>query len=80
LLLLQGLALGPQLGFGGIARQPGGAAATELGYNFTDIFLDSPATTSSTTYKVQYKSDSTFTLELQYQNSNSQIILMEIGA
>jgi hypothetical protein len=59
---------------------PGGAAATELGYNFTDIFIDSPATTSSTTYKVQYKSDSTFTLELQYQNSNSQIILMEIGA
>jgi hypothetical protein len=54
--------------------------ASELGYNFTDIFLDSPSTTSSTTYKVQYKSDSSFTLELQYQNSNSQIILMEIGA
>lgn len=54
--------------------------ASELGYNFTDQYLDSPSTTSSTTYKVQYRSDSTQTLELQYQNSTSQIILMEVGA
>ena len=57
------------------------SGSTEMGYNYTDVYLDSPATTSATTYKVQYRVDaSTFTLELQYQNSTSQIILMEIGA
>jgi len=54
----------------------------ELGYNSTFIYLDSPATTSATTYKTQYKHDgsSNTVIELQYNNSTSQIILMEIGA
>jgi hypothetical protein len=60
----------------------GGANNAELGYNSTFIYLDSPATTSSTTYKTQYRHDGTAgsTLELQYNNSTSQIILMEVGA
>jgi len=54
----------------------------ELGYNSTFVYLDSPATTSATTYKTQYKTDGSAntTIELQYNNSTSQIILMEIGA
>jgi hypothetical protein len=60
---------------------PSSNNAVELGYNSTDIYLDSPSTTSATTYKLQYKGDgSSQTLELQYQNSTSQIILMEVGA
>lgn len=60
---------------------PSSNNAVELGYNSTDIYLDSPSTTSAITYKLQYKGDgSTQTLELQYQNSTSQIILMEVGA
>jgi hypothetical protein len=43
--------------------------------------LDSPATTSATTYKVQFASDNA-TAEVRVQGSNdlSTIILMEIGA
>ena len=60
----------------------GGASNAELGYNSTFIYLDSPATTSATTYKTQYKTDGSAgtTIELQYNSSTSQIILMEIGA
>jgi hypothetical protein len=51
--------------------------------HFTRInmnYLDSPATTSATTYKVQYSGDSSFTIEAQGGNVQSTIILMEIGA
>ena len=56
--------------------------SNELGYNSTFIYLDSPATTSATTYKTQYKTDGSAStaIELQYNSSTSQIILMEIGA
>lgn len=52
----------------------------ENGYNATFIYLDSPASTSALTYKTQYKQDGGTTIELQYTNALSQIILMEIGA
>ena len=54
----------------------------ELGYNQGYSYLDSPATTSSTTYKTQYKHDGTATtvIHLQYNSSTSQMVLMEIGA
>lgn len=52
----------------------------ENGYNATFIYLDSPASTSALTYKTQYKHDGGTTIELQYANARSQIILMEIGA
>jgi hypothetical protein len=54
------------------------------GFNTTLVYLDSPATTSSTTYKVQGKLDATTnnaTLRYNIQNSSgSVIILMEIAA
>ena len=44
-------------------------------------YLDTPATTSATTYKTQYKNNSgTGSVRLQGSNASSQIILMEIGA
>jgi hypothetical protein len=43
-------------------------------------YLDSPATTSSVTYKTQIKADSSGTVTTQPSNSPSQIILMEIAA
>jgi hypothetical protein len=46
-------------------------------------YLDSPSTTSSTTYKPQYKQDtanSSHTLYMNYGASESTITLMEIGA
>ena len=59
----------------------GGASSAELGYNSTFTYLDSPATTSATTYKTQYKTDGNgATIILQQNSIISQIILMEIGA
>ena len=43
-------------------------------------YLDSPATTSSTTYKTQGKNESSQTLTSQFNSTTSSIILMEIGA
>lgn len=44
-------------------------------------YLDSPSTTSSTTYKTQFKADSSSTsAKMQNGSSLSSIILMEIGA
>jgi hypothetical protein len=45
-------------------------------------YLDSPATTSSTTYKTQFKNNvnGTGTITAQYGNSTATITLMEIGA
>jgi hypothetical protein len=58
-----------------------GSTNMETAYNATWIYLDSPASTSALTYKTQFKDDgSGATLELQYGNALSQIILMEIGA
>jgi hypothetical protein len=48
----------------------------------TSTFLDSPATTSATTYKTQFKNSSgTAAISVQFNNSNpSTITLMEISA
>jgi hypothetical protein len=43
-------------------------------------YLDSPATTSAITYKTQFKSITGSTVFTQYDNSDSTITLMEIGA
>lgn len=43
-------------------------------------YLDSPATTSSTTYKVQVKAVGGTSVTAQYSNDAASIILMEIGA
>ena len=44
------------------------------------VYLDSPATTSSTTYKTQLKGFDGGTVYAQYDNSMSTICLMEIAA
>ena len=43
-------------------------------------YLDSPATTSATTYKLQWSGDSAWTITCQNGSAMSSIILMEIGA
>ena len=42
--------------------------------------VDSPATTSSTTYKTQFKSNSNASFAVQSDGSKSTITLLEIGA
>lgn len=62
-----------------------GASATNMQLDATSVitFLDSPATTSATTYKVQSKIAGAGTgirIEWNYAGSTSTITLMEIGA
>lgn len=61
-----------------------GVTANLLRYTLSFNYLDSPATTSATTYKVQAANDigSGSSSSMIFQNSSnvSQIILMEIGA
>jgi hypothetical protein len=48
---------------------------------FTDFYLDSPSTTSSTTYKVQFRNyANAATVAVQSFNSPSTMVLMEISA
>ena len=60
----------------------GGAtsAGLELDVFANFSYLDSPATTSSTTYKTQFKAGNSGTAQVQPNSSLSSIILMEIGA
>ena len=60
----------------------GGAtfSTNELDAVVTLTYLDSPATTSSTTYKTQFKQGNTGTAIINSGGSLSSIILMEIGA
>ncbi len=44
------------------------------------MYLDSPSTTSATTYKIQISTYSTSTVDFQQSDNISQLILMEIGA
>lgn len=44
------------------------------------IYVDSPATTSATTYKIQIFNDITATIGAQYNNEESRFILMEVSA
>lgn len=58
-------------------------AASFNGGSLASSYLDSPATTSSTTYKTQFKNNSgTGTITVQDQNipTTSSIILMEVAA
>lgn len=43
------------------------------------IYVDSPATTSATTYKIQIWNDIANTIGAQYNNEESRFILMEVG-
>jgi hypothetical protein len=57
-----------------------GANTPYIGHRFSLMYLDSPSTTSSTTYKTQGKMAYGNTLTFQSSNNTSTIILMEIGA
>jgi hypothetical protein len=61
----------------------GGATSAEVGGDISFNYLDSPATTSATTYKVQAKPETTAqssNVVAQVNSSPSMITLMEIGA
>ena len=62
-----------------------GATVSATGFWYMPVnpsmnYLDSPNTTSATTYKVQAKLNDTGTLRTQINNGNSSIILMEIAS
>jgi len=57
-----------------------GANTPYIGDRFTLAYLDSPSTTSATTYKTQGKLSYGNTVRYQHSNGESTIILMEIGA
>ena len=63
-------------------KQVGGTSSTLLQQNSVSVgYLDSPATTSATTYKTQYASNNGVYQSAVQQNSEmSTIILMEVGA
>jgi hypothetical protein len=54
--------------------------SADLRFPNTMIYLDSPATTSSTTYKTQINSFNTSTVAAQHGSQPSTITLMEIAA
>ena len=66
------------------AHYAGAASLSALGMQMSATYLDSPATTSSTTYKLQGRPDSTANSQTAaFQQGNrgrSSIILMEIAA
>jgi hypothetical protein len=65
-----------------VAGLAGGAEGI-VGANISMVYLDSPATTSATTYKTQFKSDTTTNATLwraQPNSGTSTIILMEVVA
>ena len=56
-------------------------SALELAVPWAANFLDSPATTSATTYKVQFRNQfNDATIYFAWQNGTSSIVVMEIGA
>jgi hypothetical protein len=57
----------------------GASSGNDIYSSFSMSFLDSPATTSSTTYKLQFKTN-TGTVKIQADSTPSSIILMEIAA
>jgi len=57
-----------------------GATATSLNDVISMAYLDSPSTTSSTTYKTQGKKDGSTQGRYQYSSHASSIIALEIGA
>jgi hypothetical protein len=57
-----------------------GSSALNFIASASTSYLDSPATTSATTYKTQFKSDSANTVYVQGGPCTSTITLLEIGA
>jgi hypothetical protein len=55
-----------------------GTSTVNNGMPITRVYLDSPATTSATTYDVQIKSDGSSTVTAQWNNNTSTITLMEV--
>ena len=58
------------------------ASASDIstGSHNTLVYLDSPSTTSATTYKVQGSASTGATLRFQYTSAASSLTLLEIGA
>jgi hypothetical protein len=70
-------------GPGSLQSQANGASAIVINNYFTVSFLDSPSTTSSTTYKAQFAINNTSdsqSMNVQFGSNDSTIILQEIGA
>ena len=66
---------------GDFIKLRGASGTLTLSGNFPITYLDSPATTSATTYKTQGALNATgASREVTFNNFSSQIILMEIGA
>jgi len=71
------------VGFGGIAAGGNGLTTVQLTHFQPLIYLDSPATTSATTYKTQgnsYFTSDNGKVTYQWETMASTITLMEIGA
>ncbi len=67
----------------GVAEFVYGAAMTEIGFRASEIYLDSPATTSAVTYSTYFYLDSAITSGSLVRNRNGApgvMILMEIAA
>ena len=70
------------------SNSQGFEAATNGGRTYMDnrwngIYLDSPSTTSSTTYKLQFRLNNNGSITVNSQNNNTQtgtVTLMEIAA
>ena len=63
-----------------ISEDSGYAAVATTFFNLSGTYLDSPATTSSTTYKTQFKcTAAASTVTVQYSSIPSTITLMEIA-
>jgi hypothetical protein len=58
----------------------GASGTIELNIPFAVHYLDSPSTTSATTYKTQYKAESGTTMAASQTGKTQVIIAMEIGA
>ena len=68
---------------GSLYDQAAGATSRQLYFYHTMAYLDSPSTTSATTYKTQFAIQSTTnsgSMTVQTLSNDSSIILMEIGA
>ena len=63
-----------------VSRSPWGNSVTGIGQLMSMEYMDSPSTTSATTYKVQVKNASGGgNVSAHMGNSNAQVILMEIS-
>tara|TARA_Y200000002_G_scaffold346505_1_gene321101 strand:- start:306 stop:785 length:480 start_codon:yes stop_codon:yes gene_type:complete len=63
-----------------VSRSPWGNSITGIGQMMHMEYIDSPSTTSATTYKVQVKNASAGgNVSAHMGNSNAQVILMEIA-